>query len=81
MGQRNDGGLWIHYGNYLGFIETDGSVTRIRTDRILGRGTEWAGSARYIPKPESLWVGIDGRGRSLTRVDLAKARRKAKRWK
>jgi len=82
IGERKNGQLWVHYGDFLGLVAADGSARSIDIGSLLGRKTEWAGNHVYVASPaESLWVGIDGRGRNLARIDLASAERRAKKWR
>jgi hypothetical protein len=81
LGERADGGLWLHWGEHVGLLSPGQPPRSIDLDPLVQRGTEWAGAAIYVTTPESLWVGLDGRGRSYVRVDLAAAEKRAKPWK
>ena len=80
IGLRKRGGIWFQSNSHLAFMSPNGSVRRLRIDSIMRRGREWAGNHVYVEDPEALWVGLDGRGRMMTRVDLGKAERSAKPW-
>jgi hypothetical protein len=80
LGERADGGLWLHWGSHLGLLSPGRPPLSFDMDALLQRGTEWAGGHMYVTTPESLWVGLDGRGRSYVRVDLAGAEKRAKPW-
>ncbi|WP_407740927.1 hypothetical protein [Hyalangium sp.] len=81
LGERADGGLWLHWGDHLGLLSADQPPRSFDLDPLVQRGTEWAGATTYVKTPESLWVGLDGRGRSYVRVDLAEAEKRAKPWR
>ncbi|WP_224360256.1 hypothetical protein [Hyalangium versicolor] len=81
FGERADCGLWVHWGDHLGLISPGRQPISFDIDPLLQRGTEWAGTHTYVTTPESLWVGLDGRGRSYVRVDLAEAERRGKPWR
>lgn len=81
IGERKNGHLWVHYGDHLGLVGPDGGARSVNISSLLGRKTEWAGNHVYVAAPESLWIGIDGRGRDMARVDLAAAGRRAKKWR
>jgi hypothetical protein len=81
LGERADGGLWLHWGEHVGLLSPGQPPRSIDLDSLVQRGTEWAGAAIYVTTPESLWIGLDGRGRSYFRVDLTAAEKRAKPWR
>jgi hypothetical protein len=81
LGERADGGLWLHWGDHIGLISPGQPPRSIDLDPLVQRGSEWAGAATYVTTPESLWIGLDGRGRNYVRVDLAEAEKRAKLWR
>lgn len=81
LGERADGGLWLHWGDHVGLISPGQPPRSIDLDPLFQRGTEWAGVIIYVTTPESLWVGLDGRGRSYVRVDLTEAEKRARPWR
>ncbi len=81
IGERKNGQLWVHTGDHLGLLAPGGSARVVNIATLLGRKTEWAGNHVYVTAPESLWVGIDGRGRDMARIDFTAAERGAKPWR
>jgi hypothetical protein len=81
LGERADGGLWLHWGEHLGLLSPGQPPRSFDLDLLVQRGTEWAGAHTYVTTPESLWVGLDGRGRRYVRVDLAEAEKRSKPWR
>lgn len=81
LGERaGAAGLWLQWGEHLALLPPNQPPRSIHLDSLVQRGTEWAGALAYVSTPESLWVGLDGRGRSYARVDLPAAERRAKPW-
>jgi hypothetical protein len=80
VGERQDGGLWLHWGDHLALLSPGRPPRSLDLDPLRPRGFEWAGAARYVERPESLWLGLDGRGRNHVRLDLAEAERRARAW-
>lgn len=78
LGERANGGLWLHWGEHLWLVSPGQPSRSYDLDPFVRRGTEWAGAYRYVPAPEALWVGLDGRGRSYFRVDLGQAESKSR---
>lgn len=81
MGERAGGGLWIHYGEHVALFDPSGAARAVSLAPFLPRGFEWAGAAAYVPSPEAVWIGLDGRGRNFVRVDLAGAAKRAPEWR
>src|SRR5690606_7072957 len=78
VGERKDGTLWLHWGDHLILLGPGKPARSYSLEPLLARRTEWAGADIYIETPESLWVGIDGRGRDFARVSFAEAEKRAK---
>jgi hypothetical protein len=82
LGERaGTAGLWLQWGEHIAFLPHNQTPRSFHLDPLVQRGTEWAGAHAYVSTPESLWVGLDGRGRSYARVDLADAERRSKPWR
>ena len=81
VGERSDGGLWLQWGDHLGLLSPGKPPRSYNLDPIVPHGWEWAGAHIYVKTPESLWVGLDGRGRQYVRVDLAEAERRSQIWR
>jgi hypothetical protein len=80
VGERRDGGLWLHWGDHLALLSPGRPPRSLDLDPLRPRGFEWAGAARHVEEPEALWRGLDGRGRDHVRLDLAEADRRAGAW-
>jgi hypothetical protein len=82
IGERSNGELFLHWGDNLLLFAKDLSrpPRAYQIESLLERKTEWAGAAVYLEQPESVWIGLDGRGRSFVRVDLAQVEKLAKPW-
>lgn len=82
IGERADGGLWLQWGDRLVLVPPGDKPARsYNLEPVMQRGWEWAGAHVYVKDPESLWVGLDGRGRQYVRVDLADAERRSQTWR
>lgn len=81
VGVRQDGGLWVHWGDSLVLVEPGKPPRRLDLEPLLSRRTEWAGVDVYQPSPEALWLGIEvGAGRDFALLPLADVEKKAKPW-
>ncbi len=78
LGARKDGTLWLHWGDYLILFPKGKRPVRYNLEPMITRGFEWADAAVYQPKPEVLWVGLDGRVRDYVRVSLDEVEKRAK---
>jgi hypothetical protein len=81
LGERSDGSLWLHWGEHLALLSPGKPPRGLDLTPLLQPDTEWAGAHTYVKSPESLWIGLDGRGRGFVRVDLAEADRHPRPWK
>jgi hypothetical protein len=82
LGERaGTAGLWLQWGEHIALLPPDQVPRSVHLDPLVQRGTEWAGAHAYVSTPESIWVGLDGRGRSYARVGLADAERRSKPWR
>ena len=81
VGERSDGGLWLQWGARLALLSPGKPPRSYNLDPLMQRGWEWAGAHIYVKAPESLWVGLDGRGRQYVRIDLAEADRRGQPWR
>jgi hypothetical protein len=82
MGERKNGGMWLHWGNHLIFLEPGKPPRAMSIEPLLKRRSEWAGADIYVAEPESLWIGIEvGAGRDFVNVSLAELEKGAKPWK
>src|SRR6185503_5624082 len=79
VGERPDGSFWVHWGDELGFLVPGKPPRGHNLAALVPRLSEWGGDI-YIPAPEQLWLGIDGRGRDYLRLNLADAEKRAKPW-
>lgn len=77
LGERSDGGLWLHWGDRLVLLPPGKPPRAFDIDPLFERGFEWAGAHVYVKAPEALWIGLDGRGRDFVRVDMTEAERRA----
>ena len=80
LGERADGGLWLQWGERLALLSPGKPSRSFNVEPLMQRGWEWAGAHVYVASPESLWVGLDGRGRQFVRLDLADVERRSKPW-
>jgi hypothetical protein len=82
VGQRRDGRIYLHWGDRLLLFgdDLDQQPRAFEIETVLERKTEWSGATVYQPEPESLWVGLDGRGRNFVRVSFQRADKGAKPW-
>ncbi|HEY0781173.1 MAG TPA: hypothetical protein VGE98_01860, partial [Thermoanaerobaculia bacterium] len=82
LGERaGTGGLWLQWGEHLALLPPNEAPRSFHLDALVQRGFEWAGAHAYVSSPESIWVGLDGRGRSYARVDLGDAQRRSQIWR
>jgi hypothetical protein len=81
VGERGDGGLWVHWGDRLALLSPGKPPRAFDIDPLLPRGFEWAGANVYVETPETLWIGLDGRRRDFVRVDLTDAERRSSAWR
>jgi hypothetical protein len=69
---RRDGGLILHWGEYLVLVPPSGPPRRLDLRSLFGLKTEFAGQVIYVSAPEGLWFGIgDGRSRDFAYFSLA----------
>ena len=80
LGERADGGLWLQWGERIALLSPGKPSRSFNVEPLMQRGWEWAGAQVYVASPESLWVGLDGRGRQFVRLDLADVERRSKPW-
>ncbi|MFL5346916.1 MAG: hypothetical protein ACJ8AT_19205 [Hyalangium sp.] len=81
LGVRENGSLWLHWGDYLMLIPPKGPPRAYNLEPLLTRRTEWADAELYTAKPETLWVGIEhGGSRDFVRVSFDDVEKKAKPW-
>ena len=81
LGERGDGSLWLLWGEHLALLSPGKPPRGLDLAPLLLPDTEWAGAHTYVKSPESLWIGLDGRGRGFVRVDLAQAERRSSVWR
>lgn len=82
LGMRSNGALWLHWGDHLVLLTPGKPPRSFSIEKFLERRTEWAGADIYVQTPpESLWVGIDGRGRNFVRVGFDELEKRAKPWR
>jgi len=83
IGTRQDGRLWIHWGDDLLLFSADLSKPPRAYDLepLLTRRATWAGVDVYLADPELLWVGIElGAGRDFVRLSFADMEKRSKTW-
>jgi hypothetical protein len=83
LGIRNNGALWLHWGDFVFLFDRDMAKTprAYSIESLLTRRTEWADVAVYVKEPEALWVGIEVRSsRDFVQLSFAEIEKGAKTW-
>lgn len=83
LGERADGRLWVHWGDYLLLFPREaGRTPRVQPlEPMRPRRTTWGGVGIYQPAPEGLWLALEvGGGRDFLRLNLDDVERRAKPW-
>ncbi len=81
VGERSDGSLWVHWGDYLVLLPPGKPARSYSLEPLLQRRTEWAGADVYVQSPEALWIGIERKGgRDFVRLGFADIDQRAKPW-
>jgi len=81
LGERENGSLWLHWGDFLMLLPPKGTPRAYDIEPLLTRRTEWADVGLYSAKPETLWVGIErGGSRDFVRLSFDEVEKKAKPW-
>jgi hypothetical protein len=82
FGERSNGALWLHWGDFLVLITPGKPPRSYSIEPFLGRFTEWASANVYVRTPETLWVGMEIRaGRDFIRVSFEELEKRAKPWR
>ncbi len=80
FGQRKDGSYWLHWGDHIVLLATDGTPRTLDIAKRIKRTDEWAGADRYTADPETLTIGVDyNAGRRFIDLPFTAIEKRAKR--
>lgn len=81
VGFRQDGQVWVHWGNHLVLLPPGAPPKAVDLEPLLKRRNEWGGVDVYVAEPEGLWLAIEvGAGRDFVHVPFADLEKRAKPW-